>query len=77
MGELICVCREANIFNCASCGFGKECSPERTWNHPSWPNHLSQDERSGLDELADEIMAGFDEDDIEYLGLNKPQAEEE
>jgi len=79
MGLLICVCRYASLVVCASCQFAKDHNPDKAWNHPAWDTKdQQQDENhSGLDDLANEILANMDEGDIEYLGLKAPSIEEE
>lgn len=72
MGELICVCRFASLVVCASCDFAKRHNPDKAWNEPRWDTKDQHENQSGLDDLADEILANLDQEDIEYLGLRVP-----
>lgn len=79
MGELICVCRYASLVVCVHCQFSKDYHPDKAWNHPGWDtkDQGQGESQSGLDALADEILANMDPDEIECLGLHAPTIEEE
>ena len=39
MGELICVCDEADMMNCDRCKKYQETKPDSIMRHPRWPRN--------------------------------------
>ena len=76
MGELICVCRDANLVTCSKCSIGRGKAPVKMYKGP-WQcqgRFIEPDEPYvGLDLLAEEIIASLDAETLALLEIQPPE----